>query len=85
MAKCDLCNKPCPPHEMKQLLDIYRLNNITDVCTACADWADNKKSEMQKEIAPKMREAIELRASVYNQWKPKTFIQKFKYLFDWGK
>jgi ribosome-binding protein aMBF1 (putative translation factor) len=61
MAKCDLCDKTCKAVEMTQLLEIYQVDGVIDVCKDCEKWASNLKSEILAKTAPQIREAISIR------------------------
>lgn len=58
VATCDLCGRHCQASEMAQLLDHYQVDGITDICPSCQKKANQAKSDLLAEIAPRMREAI---------------------------
>lgn len=68
MAKCDLCNESCVASGMTQLLTMYQTDGIVDLCPACKSWADKTKNDMVGEIAPRLREAIRVRAGKPLPW-----------------
>lgn len=46
MAKCDLCNEYCNADKMATLQSQYQIDGIKDLCTSCANWANNRKLEL---------------------------------------
>ena len=58
MAKCDLCDTPGKLSTMTELLDIYQVEGVIDICPDCAIWANKLKTQLLAEVAPKVRAAI---------------------------
>lgn len=58
MAKCDLCGGSCAALELEQLMTMYQIPGVVDVCPACSRWASKVKGQMLDAIPGQMRSAI---------------------------
>jgi hypothetical protein len=58
MAICDLCGYQCSASKLEQLIELYKVPGVTDICPSCSRWAAKTKGDMLGKIPAAMREAI---------------------------
>ena len=78
MANCDLCGEFCEARLLEELVDRYKIDNVSDVCPKCKEFCNKTKAKIVADIEVQMRSAIstrlfEKRGDVNKPWWRKLF------------
>jgi len=64
MKRCDLCGSECRPYDTQILRELYQVDGVQEICSSCAQWANQLHTKLHREIDRKMRAAISERISL---------------------
>lgn len=75
MAKCDICGITCKAYEMRELLESYKTDGVSDLCGACEKKLTDYKWELVGAIDKQMKARVKEMKAKFEQ--PTRFARFF--------